>query len=105
MAGFSHEPKRIERIGNSALKISWMDGHESIYLWEKLRRVCPCAVCRESGSAPPMEGVKPLELQPVGRYALTIRWSDGHATGIFSHEYLRSLCGCEACQPIQLDEG
>jgi DUF971 family protein len=25
-------------------------------------------------------------------------WSDGHNTGIYSYEYLRALCPCEACQ-------
>jgi DUF971 family protein len=28
----------------------------------------------------------------VGRYALTFRWSDGHDTGIYSFRYLREIC-------------
>ena len=55
---------------------------------------------------PPAESdARPVEIKPVGRYALAIRWSDGHATGIFSHEYLRSICPCEACKPNQMTEG
>ena len=105
MAPKSTDPERIERVGQTALKIRWADAHESIYTWSYLRKMCPCAACREvpQGQADP--SVKPLELAPIGRYALTIRWSDGHTTGIFSHEFLRSICACEACQPQQLDEG
>jgi DUF971 family protein len=56
-------------------------------------------------AAPAAAGVKPAEIKPVGRYAMAIRWSDGHATGIYSHEYLRSICRCENCRPNQMTEG
>jgi DUF971 family protein len=32
-----------------------------------------------------------VDAELVGRYALLIRWSDGHDTGIFDYELLRSL--------------
>jgi len=99
------EPERIERIGETALKIRWTDGHESLYPWPYLRASCPCAACREGTVPKPDSTVKPLELQPVGRYALSVRWSDGHTTGIYSHETLRSLCPCEECRPGQFTEG
>ena len=105
MGHASHDPERIERIGQSGLKVRWSDGHESLFDWNFLRARCPCAVCREGGLAPAGSSVEPLELRPVGRYAMNIRWSDGHATGIFSHEYLRSLCRCEECKPGQMTEG
>lgn len=100
------EPEQIERLGETALRVRWADGHESIYPWPFLRASCPCAACREGGAPPaPDPSVKALEVKPVGRYAMAIRWSDGHATGIFSHEYLRSLCPCEGCRPEQFTEG
>jgi DUF971 family protein len=34
----------------------------------------------------------------VGGYALAIQWFDGHASGIYSFQYLRSLCQCDACR-------
>jgi DUF971 family protein len=46
-----------------------------------------------------------LELKPVGRYAVNIHFSDGHTTGIFSYDYLRSLCPCETCRPKEVLEG
>jgi DUF971 family protein len=37
------------------------------------------------------------EIQLVGRYAIRIRWSDGHGTGIYTFQRLREWCPCEAC--------
>ena len=105
MGFLSYDPERVERIGETALKILWNDGHESLYPWSLLRASCPCAVCREGTPPKPNPSVKPLDLNPVGRYAMTIRWNDGHTTGIFSYEYLRSICPCEACSPNQFTEG
>ena len=103
MAASANEPERVERVGDTALRIRWGDGHDSLYAWEYLRASCPCAACREAPASG--AGVRPVEIKPVGRYALAVRWSDGHATGIFSHEYLRSICPCEACRPNQMTEG
>jgi hypothetical protein len=33
----------------------------------------------------------------MGNYALQIDFNDGHATGIFSFDYLRTICPCEEC--------
>lgn len=102
------DPTRIERVGDSGLKVVWSDGHESLYSWVLLRTSCPCAACRRpgfSGLVMAPADIRPLEIKPVGRYAMAVRWSDGHTTGIFSYEHLRSLCPCEACHPTQLDEG
>lgn len=106
MTGSGTEPAAVERVGKTGLKVRWGDGHESIYAWGLLRARCPCAACRSSAfPIRPAAAVRPLEIQPVGRYAMTVRWSDGHTTGIFSYEYLRSLCPCEACHPDQETEG
>jgi DUF971 family protein len=33
----------------------------------------------------------------VGNYAIQITFSDGHATGIYSYDHLRTLCPCPNC--------
>ena len=38
------------------------------------------------------------EVKPVGRYGLSLRFSDGHNTGIFTFNRLREICECEACR-------
>jgi DUF971 family protein len=35
--------------------------------------------------------VHPLKIEPVGRYAIQIDWSDGHSTGIYPFRRLREL--------------
>lgn len=95
------------------LVVRWRDGHESHYPWDDLRQVCPCADCRTAQEEPqePQGGLQVLtgpvvrrgemrivEISPVGRYALGFTWSDGHRTGIYSFDFLRGLCPCEACR-------
>lgn len=99
------EPRQIEKVGPTGLRVVWEDGHQSLYRWEQLRAACPCAACRETEKAASSAGVRPVEIRPVGRYAMTVQWSDGHTTGIFSYDYLRSICSCEECRPSQFMEG
>jgi DUF971 family protein len=37
-------------------------------------------------------------IEPVGSYAITPVWEDGHAGGIYQWRYLRVLCPCEGCR-------
>jgi DUF971 family protein len=100
-------PIALRKDGLDRLAIEWNDGHRSITTWRYLREHCPCATCREERQKPPdpLRVLKPGELSPlaavsmprVGRYAYKIVWSDGHETGIYTLEYLRSLCQCPEC--------
>ena len=38
-----------------------------------------------------------VRVEPVGNYALSLTWHDGHGTGIYAFRYLRALCPCAAC--------
>jgi len=41
------KPTEISPVGRYALKILWTDGHDSsIYTFDHLRKICPCAECR-----------------------------------------------------------
>ena len=97
-------PTSIGQAGPRTLRTAWADGHESLYEVRRLRLECGCASCidewsgelRLDGAAVP-EDVRPLRIQPVGRYAIQIDWSDGHTTGIYPFRRLRELCECAAC--------
>jgi DUF971 family protein len=103
-------PQEIKRNGSNGLRISWADGHIQELSSRVLRTQCPCAECRElrgDGShEKPLTGKKrslsivqntieeELNLSAiwgVGQYAIGIRWGDGHDSGIYTFEYLRSL--------------
>ena len=96
-------PVEIGRANQQDVKIAWQDGHVSVYPARALRLACPCAGCidevtgqiRVIGLSVPYD-VHPLKIDVVGRYAISIQWSDGHNTGIYAFDRLRSLCPC--CQ-------
>ncbi len=96
-------PREIRRQGTHGLRILWNDGHQSEYPNEYLRNHCPCAVCRaRPRRALPIVGnqggpLQPTEMSVVGRYAVSIKWSDGHDSGIYSYRTLRELCTCGQC--------
>lgn len=78
------------------LRIRWQDDTTSEIDYDTLRGYCPCAGCQghmvsEIRFLPPPRPVTPLEIEPVGRYADSILWSDGHTTGIYRFEFLREL--------------
>ena len=101
MAETTAMPLEIGRANQHDVKIRWQDAHESVYPARALRFSCPCAGCvdevtgerRLTASMVPHD-VKPLSIRLVGRYAITIEWSDGHRTGIYPFDLLRKLCPC-----------
>nr|NIO07374.1 DUF971 domain-containing protein [Deltaproteobacteria bacterium] len=42
-------------------------------------------------------------IRAVGNYAVEFRWQDGHSTGIYTFDYLRSLCPCPNCNNLQAE--
>jgi DUF971 family protein len=98
-------PQSIRRIGHGGIEIVWSDGATGSYSPRLLRDACPCATCREqrvqpaAPALPPVlraEEVAPLTIagmKPVGQYAYSIEFSDGHSSGIYTLEYLRELGG------------
>lgn len=48
---------------------------------------------------PPDEELNIERIEPVGGYALQFYWSDGHSTGIYTWEMLRTACPCSQCLP------
>ena len=100
-------PKNLKMVDERTLEVEWSDGKLQQIPIRKLRDNCPCATCREERAKPvdpkPAGGgfvilseaeTRPLRLegmQPVGNYAYSISFSDGHRTGIFSFEMLRGF--------------
>ncbi len=88
----------IAQHDSRSLAVHWTDGRESIYDVVKLRRLCPCALCidemsgrRKLQESDIPESVRPTSIRSVGRYALSIGFSDGHTTGIYTFSFLRKL--------------
>jgi len=80
--------------GARALEIRWADGQQHPLPHRILRGFCPCAACQgHSGTIRFQDGgnLELRDIEPVGNYALGLRWGDGHDSGIYSFRYLRSL--------------
>src|ERR1700674_695751 len=104
---------KIHVSTGAGVDITWTDGHQSHYDFAYLREECPCATCNDergkkqafaavapsSSAVLPMVKAKPRAQSAtvMGNYAVQIRFSDGHSTGIYSYDQLRSICPCAEC--------
>ncbi len=99
-------PRALDLQRDRALTVTWSDGRVSIYPVAYLRRMSPSAemnVLREEMAKNPLTVLPasasasagaPLTAESaelVGNYAVRLRFSDGHDTGIFSWRYLREI--------------
>ncbi len=99
-------PIRLHLKKDEQLEIDWKDGHRCVYKISLLRSMCPCASCKtvrqgSSAAKKPLLTILPgnysqplsaVGAELVGNYAMKIEWSDKHASGIYSFEYLREIC-------------
>jgi DUF971 family protein len=83
---------------NRVLRLSWDDGVRTAITVRTLRQQCPCAACVDEWTHKrtlDADAVSPdvtlLEVKPAGNYALYLRFSDAHTTGIFNWKTLREL--------------
>jgi DUF971 family protein len=99
-------PVNVAPFPNGEIGVVWEDGHESYFPGHYLRCACACAACVDEMSGRKIlrddsvpRDVHAVKILPVGNYAVSVLWSDGHDTGIYAFERLRSLCPCESCNP------
>ncbi|MDP6410927.1 MAG: DUF971 domain-containing protein [Planctomycetota bacterium] len=92
----SQEPKVITGSDPTRVSIEWTDGHVTAYRTSVLRGLCPCAGCvnevtgvRTHDPVSVPADLTQTDLRLVGHYGLTLRFSDGHDTGIFPFSALR----------------
>jgi len=98
-------PAAIDLKKDRGLTIQWADGSASYYSIAYLRRMSPSADMRQlraemqknpltvlPASAAGASGpITATGAELVGNYAIRIRFSDGHDTGIYSWAYLREI--------------
>jgi DUF971 family protein len=94
----AHEPANIDLDRDRGLTVTWDDGEVSRFGLEELRVNCPCAECRGLRDKGEVAWPKPSSPRPlraenaelVGAWGLSIRWNDGHSTGIYAWDVLRA---------------
>jgi DUF971 family protein len=98
----NYYPTQIKKTENNSLMVNWNDGKVTEITLTKLRDECPCVNCK--GESVLFESYIPIKtpfkaagfyeidkLESVGNYAISVKWKDGHDTGIYSWDILRNL--------------
>jgi DUF971 family protein len=105
---------KVQVSTGAGVDIEWADGHRSHYEFEFLREECPCATCNDqrskqraakvpgpaaASSVLPMykPKIRAQGAKPLGNYALQFSFTDGHSSGIYSYDHLRTICQCAEC--------
>ncbi len=96
----AREAGKIDVERDRGLTVEFGDGHTCFFANAELRRNCPCATCRDIRSRgeeawPPPGGseeIAVINAELVGHWGISFAWSDGHATGIFPFDSLRTWC-------------
>ena len=97
----------------AGVDVVWSDGHRSHYDFAFLREECPCATCNDQRlkkQAAPVPALASSSVLPMykpkltargaktlGNYALQFDFTDGHSSGIYSYDHLRTICQCAEC--------
>jgi len=101
MAGLKNSPtpwptKIVVHTRSRALELEFSDGRNFRLPFEYLRVYSPSAEVRGHGPGQEVLQIGKADvtvdsIEPVGNYALQPRFSDGHATGFYSWDYLYFL--------------
>ena len=93
-------PQQMQLIGNE-LAIAWKDGTETYIHQETVRAESPSALNKGEkdifgqqyggNSQKNFEGVRIKGWEYTGNYGVRFDFSDGHASGIYSWDYLKKL--------------
>ena len=97
-------PIHLDLKKDEGLTVHWADGGRSFYSIDYLRKMSPSAdqkQLREEMERNPLTvlpstaassgPLKAIGAEMVGNYAIRVRFSDGHDTGIYSWQYLREI--------------
>ena len=92
-------PSNIRALRDEGLlQLDWPDNAQHRLPFHIVRGMCPCASCVNEFTGERMidpatipQDITPLEMSLVGNYAVRVKWSDNHDTGLFTWSYLRQL--------------
>jgi DUF971 family protein len=93
-------PEALDVEPGGGIRVRWPSGEEVVVPAARMRDACPCAGCVEEGTGRKLldpatipTDIRPLQITPVGAYAVQFHWSDGHSTGLYTWATLRQACG------------
>jgi DUF971 family protein len=92
-------PSNIRALqAEQVLEVTWPDGRVDRLPYRTLRGQCPCAGCRDEWTGRRIldsnsirSDLKLVGMENIGTYAVQPAWNDGHSSGLYTWELLRSL--------------
>jgi DUF971 family protein len=96
------------------IRLDWSDGVSTTITLRAFRDECPCASCKGETIMGTTYGgggfqiLKPgmydlATVSPVGNYAIQADWNDGHNTGIYSWDILRTAAEKHALSSAEVE--
>lgn len=91
-------PLEIVGLGQAEVRFVWDEGGEDVWTAQALRQRCTCAYCQseltgerllDPATVPADLTIDDMHL--VGNYGVGIKFSDGHATGIYRFRELYAV--------------
>ena len=86
------------RFDNENIYLKFSDGKQWCVDNRALRLSCECALCVSEvtgdkilNPAQIRPDIKPIEIVPLGRYAIGVTWNDGHSSGIYPYKKIEEL--------------
>jgi DUF971 family protein len=95
----SDPPSNIRALqSDQVLEVTWPDHRVDRLAYRALRGACPCAACRDEWTGQRIldpNSIRPdlklVGMENIGTYAVQLAWNDGHSSGLFTWETLRSI--------------
>ncbi len=92
-------PSNIRALqAEQILEVTWPDARVDRLSYRMLRGQCPCAGCRDEWTGERIldpgsirSDLKLVGMENIGTYAVQPAWNDGHSSGLYTWELLRSL--------------
>jgi DUF971 family protein len=94
-------------VRDGVLALHFTDGTVARMSHARLRAACPCSQCRalrRAGQAVDAHPAVRLQaLEPVGLYALNLKFDDGHERGIYPFQMLVEMGAEDVPAPLMAD--
>lgn len=85
------------------IHVKWPDGAQDSLPARKVRASCQCAQCVHEFTGEQLldparisADIQAKAIEPLGNYAVSIVWNDGHSSGIFTWDHLKEVAGAVA---------
>ncbi len=94
--------EKLERpsveLTDTTINLGWESGKKYEIPFRKLRLACPCASCVDEYTGEQIlqpehvaMDIKAEAVTPLGNYAVVVKWSDGHSSGIYSYKNIDKI--------------